>query len=87
MVYQITGQFPGSERYGLVSQMRRAAVSICANIAESRGRYELRDQVRFLRIAQDRLASWSASLCSPPILTFLDQAQFAGSEPTSCSGC
>ena len=50
--YRVTAGFPSAERYGLTSQMRRAAVSVSANIAESRGRYESRDQQRLLRIAQ-----------------------------------
>ena len=51
-VYRVTQDFPSHERYGLTSQMRRAAVSISANIAESRGRPGIRDQHRFLHIAQ-----------------------------------
>jgi four helix bundle protein len=51
-VYCLTRTFPHSERSGLASQMHRAACSITANIAESRGRYGNGDQLRLLRFAQ-----------------------------------
>jgi four helix bundle protein len=51
-LYRLTACFPPAETYGLVSQIRRAAGSIPANIAESRGRVGHRDQERFLHIAQ-----------------------------------
>lgn len=38
LVYSLTSQFPSDEKYGLVSQMRRAAVSIPSNIAEGAAR-------------------------------------------------
>jgi four helix bundle protein len=49
-IYRVTGQFPADERYGLVSQMRRAAVSISSNLAEgaARGTNEF---IQFVRIA------------------------------------
>ncbi|MGH7581705.1 MAG: four helix bundle protein [Gemmatimonadales bacterium] len=50
-VYRATTCFPRPEQYGLTSQIRRAAISICANIAESCGRYHSADQIRLLRIA------------------------------------
>ena len=50
-VYQLTGEFPKSERYGLTSQMRRSAVSIASNIAEGHSR-TTRDFARFLMIAR-----------------------------------
>ena len=51
-VYRLTATFPPAERFGLVSQMRRAATSISANIAEGAGRYTLREQARFYQIAK-----------------------------------
>jgi four helix bundle protein len=50
-VYRGTQYFPAAERYGLTSQLRRAAVSIVSNIAESSGRPGNREQMRFLNIA------------------------------------
>jgi four helix bundle protein len=52
MIYSITASFPKGERYGLVSQMRRAAVSIPSNIAEGLSRKTDRDIRRFLSIAR-----------------------------------
>ena len=50
-VYDITEKFPRQEQYGLISQMRRAAISIASNIAEGRHRGTRKDFLQFLRIA------------------------------------
>lgn len=50
-VYAITRSFPGDERFGLTSQMRRAAVSISSNIAEESSRSSKADYARFVEIA------------------------------------
>jgi len=50
-IYRVTREFPADERYGLVSQMRRAAASIGANICEGCGRETRPDFARFLQIA------------------------------------
>ncbi|MBT8165633.1 MAG: four helix bundle protein [Acidimicrobiia bacterium] len=50
-IYAATKSFPTAEKYGLTSQIRRAAVSIPTNIAEGAGRGSDQDFARFLRIA------------------------------------
>ena len=55
MVYRLTREFPRAEAYGLTPQIRRAAVSIPANIAEGFKRRGKADKVRFLNIAQGSL--------------------------------
>ena len=50
-IYQITKLFPKEEKYGLVSQMRNAAVSVSNNICEGTSRISMRDQARFTEIS------------------------------------
>ncbi len=50
-VYQLTNSFPESEKFGLISQMRRASVSIVANIAEGAGRNTEKDFKHFLSMS------------------------------------
>jgi four helix bundle protein len=54
-VYQYSAHFPKAETYGLVSQMRRAAISVPANIAEGFRRSGRADKVRMLNIAEGSL--------------------------------
>lgn len=56
VVYEVTAGFPKSETYGLVGQMRRAAVSIASNIAEGHARQHTAEYVQFLSIARGSLA-------------------------------
>ncbi|HUR87477.1 MAG TPA: four helix bundle protein [Ramlibacter sp.] len=56
MTYRTTVHLPPEERYGLSSQLRRAAVSIPANIAEGRQRSSTKDFLRFLSFAAGSLA-------------------------------
>lgn len=55
IVYSITGQFPDEEKYGLVSQMRRSAISVSSNIAEGSSRRSKKDQGHFYTMAYSSL--------------------------------
>ena len=55
MVYTLSAAFPRTELYGLTSQLRRAAVSVPANIAEGFRKRGKSDKVRFLNIAEGSL--------------------------------
>ena len=50
-IYELTDGFPKSELYGLTSQMRRAAISVSSNIAESYHRFHRKEKQQFLSIA------------------------------------
>jgi len=50
-IYKITEEFPKSETYGLISQMRRAVISISSNIAESYHRFHAGEKRQFIAIA------------------------------------
>ncbi|MDZ7804383.1 four helix bundle protein [Thiohalophilus sp.] len=61
-IYRITRNFPGEERFGLVSQMRRCAVSIPSNIAEGSARNGNNEFRNFLHIAQASLSELDTQL-------------------------
>lgn len=50
-IYLITSKFPETEKYGLVSQLRRASVSVCSNIAEGTSRQTNKDKAHFTTMA------------------------------------
>ena len=50
-VYEITESFPDIEKFGLISQIRRAVVSIFSNVAEGSAKQSLKDQARFTEMA------------------------------------
>lgn len=75
-VYATTAEFPQSEQYGLVRQLRRAAVSISANIAEGSGRTSDRDFARFIEIAYGSLMETVSHLCISLKQDFLQRNNF-----------
>jgi len=54
-IYRITSSFPKEEKFGLISQLRRCAVSIASNLAEGSGRNSSKDKARFSEIAYGSL--------------------------------
>ncbi len=54
-IYKITQAFPGEEKFGLISQMRRAGVSVAANIAEGFKKRSAKDKANFYNVAQGSL--------------------------------
>ena len=62
LVYKLTKEFPRSEVYGLTSQLRRAVVSVTANIAEGFSRYHYKDRLRFYYDARGSLSEVQSEL-------------------------
>lgn len=75
-VYRLTRKFPDMEMYGLVSQLRRCAVSIPSNIAEGYGRKATADFLRFLQIALGSLFEMQTQMEVALNLQYLEQKQF-----------
>ncbi|MEX0655192.1 MAG: four helix bundle protein [Phycisphaeraceae bacterium] len=75
-VYAVTRGFPHDERYGLTSQVRRAAVSIPCNIAEGCGRGSPAELGRFMDIAQGSNSELSYQLLLAHELEYVDRETF-----------
>ncbi len=62
ILYAVTKNFPKEEMFGLVSQMRRSAVSVTSNIAEGFSRNTIKDKIQFYCIAQGSLTELQSQL-------------------------
>jgi len=62
LVYQLTKNFPSEEKFGLVAQMRRAAVSIPSNIAEGQARHTTGEFIQFISHAECSVAELDTQL-------------------------
>ena len=76
LVYRLTKLFPKDEMYGMVSQLRRAAVSVLANIAEGRGKSSDKDFARFLYISKGSLNECQCYFELAKELEYINEEQF-----------
>jgi four helix bundle protein len=85
-VYSITRQFPKEEMYGLTSQLRRAATSVAANIAESNGRNYKKDSLQFLHIARGSLYETETLLAVSQQVAYISQEEYSvlSEQTTTC---
>lgn len=74
-IYTITKSFPKDELYGLVNQIRRAAVSIPSNIAEGAARKNTKEFIQFLYIALGSISELETQIIISQKLSYLDQTK------------
>lgn len=75
-IYKITGKYPKSEMFGLVSQVRRSVVSVSSNIAEGFGRYSKKDQEHFYIMASGSLYELKNQIIISSELGFINKDDF-----------
>lgn len=76
-IYSITKEFPKDEMFGLVSQMRRAAVSITSNIAEGFSRNTSKDKVQFYSMAHGSLTELQNQLIIARDTEYINKEEFS----------
>jgi len=54
-IYQLTNKFPSEEKFGIISQLRRASISVASNLAEGSGRNTNKDKAHFTQLAYGSL--------------------------------
>lgn len=76
IIYKITGDFPKEETFGLISQMRRAAVSISSNIAEGFSRQSYKEKLYFYSMAQGSITELQNQLLIAKDVRYLPKNEF-----------
>lgn len=80
-VYSSTKQFPADEKFGLISQMRRAAVSVTSNIAEGFGRRSFAEKAHFYSIAQGSVTELQNQLLISRDIGYMTGEEYDEFEP------
>ena len=75
MVYAATDKFPSDERFGLISQIRRAAVSVPVNIAEGAARKSKKEFIQFLHISLGSMTELDTLILLSSDLEFLQKRE------------
>ncbi len=76
-IYKVTSSFPEDEKFGIVSQMRRAAVSKASNIAEGASRLSKKDQAHFSQIAYGSLTELLCQVSIANELSFISNEGYS----------
>ena len=79
-IYFITSKFPQEEKYVLVSQLRRAAISVCSNIAEGAARRSKHEKKRFYEISRSSAVEIDTQLEIALLLAYLKNIPIAEAE-------
>ena len=75
-IYTLTGRFPSKEKFGLASQINRAAISVASNLAEGSGRTSRKDQAYFTQLAYGSLMEVACQLEIATDLQFICEEDF-----------
>ncbi|GAB4284964.1 MAG: four helix bundle protein [Marinilabiliales bacterium] len=75
-IYKLTNNFPKSEQYGLISQIRRSAISVSSNIAEGAGRQHNKEFIQFLYISLGSLSELETQLIISVNLKYINNKDF-----------
>lgn len=76
IIYQITSRYPENEKFGLTSQLRRASISVCSNLAEGSARITLKDKAHFSTMAYSSLIEVLNQIIISYELDFIDESDY-----------
>jgi four helix bundle protein len=76
MIYKTTKEFPAEEKYSLIDQMRRCAISISSNIAEGFSRQSKKEKVQFYHVAKGSLTELQNQLLVAKDVEYINKKKF-----------
>lgn len=76
IIYQITSRYPENEKFGLTSQLRRASISVCSNLAEGSARITSKDKAHFSTMAYSSLIEVLNQIIISYELDFIEESDY-----------
>ena len=76
IIYQITSRYPENEKFGLTSQLRRASISVCSNLAEGSARITSKDKAHFSTMAYSSLIEVLNQIIISYELDFINESDY-----------
>jgi four helix bundle protein len=76
IIYQITSRYPENEKFGLTSQLRRASISVCSNLAEGSARITPKDKAHFSTMAYSSLIEVLNQIIISYELDFINESDY-----------